>query len=229
MLLAVLRDQSQSHVLHRPRTVAAARHALRPRSRPSRIAPRRRSTSTIRFVPSPAFRLSPRFRRGQAKSSTSSSLPCRDNRRTSSTVGPITGAAPARRPWIVWREHHVDDSLGRGLADGDRAHRPAVAEHRDHVGHLRQLLQAVGNVDHGRSPPSQAPHQLQQPIDLVVRQGRSRFVQQQHAGRETTSPWQSPPTAAGPCPSGLPWRERPGRCPDRRESSGPGDRRSANR
>ena len=69
------------------------------------------------------------------------------------------------------------NSLGRGRDDV-----AAVAEDRRDVAQLEHLVEAMAHEQHRHAASAQAPHDREQPLDLVRGERRGRLVEDEHAG-----------------------------------------------
>ena len=78
---------------------------------------------------------------------------------------------------------HVPHEGGRGQPAGrGRDDVAAVAEDRRDVAQLEHLVETMAHEQHRHAAGPQAPHDREQPLDLVRGEGRGRLVEDQHAG-----------------------------------------------
>ncbi len=78
--------------------------------------------------------------------------------------------------------HHADHFLARGLGGVDRADHVPVAQHRDLVGHMEDLVQLVRDKDDGNAAGGQVVDDRVEAIDLLLRQGRRGLVHDDDLG-----------------------------------------------
>ncbi len=75
-------------------------------------------------------------------------------------------------------DHPFDDLVERDVGDRrGRADGPAVAQHHDAIGDLRNLLHLVRDVAHADAGLPQAPDHAEKLGDFLVRQRRGRFIE----------------------------------------------------
>ncbi len=112
---------------------------------------------------------------------TSLKTPSRARSRTASSRSPCSLAAVFKRETVDRAADHVADEAVLGDF-GDRLRRdvPAVAQHGHAVGDAEDLVEPVGDVEHGDPALLQRAGDRQQPVDLVRRQRRGRLVHDQH-------------------------------------------------
>ena len=106
--------------------------------------------------------------------------------------GAVDGALRAGRDGLELVEHaadHLGDQVGAGQVFGAvLADELAVAQHRDAVGDLVDLVQEVADEQDGDALVAQVPDDREQPVDLVAVQARRRLVEDQHPGVEDHRP-----------------------------------------
>jgi hypothetical protein len=66
-------------------------------------------------------------------------------------------------------DDEADEFVGIGVAHGLLADEAPVAHHHDPIGDAKDLVEAVRDIDHADAPAPQAPHRLEQTLDLVGR------------------------------------------------------------
>ena len=81
-------------------------------------------------------------------------------------------------------DHLAYEQLVVRLGDKACGDVPAVAEHGDAIGDAEHLVETVADEQHGDAAPTQLADLVEQPVDLVRRQRRRRFVHDQHSGVE---------------------------------------------
>jgi hypothetical protein len=74
-------------------------------------------------------------------------------------------------------DHHAHHPRLVGLRGVDHADHRAVAQYRHPVGHLEDLGEPVRDVDDGAAVVAQPPDELEQRLDLLLGDGRGRFVE----------------------------------------------------
>ena len=77
--------------------------------------------------------------------------------------------------------HHGDDLVAVGLLGVDAADVLAVAQHRQPVGDLKDLLHAVGDVNDAHALGRESANHPEQLLRLRLGDGRGRFVHDQYA------------------------------------------------
>ena len=102
-------------------------------------------------------------------------------RRRSSVGRGARAAVGALRARHALADDQVDQPVLVELRLRPRADDPPVAQHRDPVGELRQLLQAVRDVDDAEPLLDGPADQAEQPLDLGVRERRRRLVEEEDA------------------------------------------------
>ncbi len=81
-------------------------------------------------------------------------------------------------------EHRLDQPHPREVRGRPGADEPAVAQHRDPVGHRVDLVEEVGDEDDAQSLSGKPAHHAEQDLDLVRVEARRRLVEDQHPGRQ---------------------------------------------
>ena len=79
-------------------------------------------------------------------------------------------------------DHHADQVAARHLVHAPGPDQHAVAQGRHAIGDLRQLFEAVGNVDDADAVRLQVADDPEEPVDLLVAQRGRRLVHDQDAG-----------------------------------------------
>ena len=74
-------------------------------------------------------------------------------------------------------DDEANELVGIGLAHGLLTDEAPVAHHNDPVGDAKDLVEAMRDIDHADAAAPQAPHRLEQTLDLVGRQACGRLVQ----------------------------------------------------
>ena len=77
------------------------------------------------------------------------------------------------------RRHHLPE---RDVGDAVRGCHPAVSQHRHSVADLEHLVQMMGDVEDSDATTLEAADDLEEAVDLLRRQGCSRFVQDEDSG-----------------------------------------------
>ena len=76
-------------------------------------------------------------------------------------------------------DHQPNDGVGADLQLIERAHQPAVAQHRDTVAERVNLVHAMRDVDDGEPFDAELADQREQPLALTRRQRGGRLVHDQ--------------------------------------------------
>ena len=82
----------------------------------------------------------------------------------------------------VLADHRGDQLEARQLGDGVLAHEAAVAQHRDAVGDLVDLVEEVGDEQHGDALVTHPPDHGEQLLDLAPVQRRRGLVEHEDPG-----------------------------------------------
>ena len=93
--------------------------------------------------------------------------------------GRIGGDRDRRREHVLDRStgHQPDELHSGGVGDGEPArHRPAVLQHGDAVADLADLLQTMGDVDHGDAGGGELPDDMEEVLHLFAVEHRRRLV-----------------------------------------------------
>ena len=81
-------------------------------------------------------------------------------------------------------DDHGEEVSVRDLGDGERPAELSVAQDGDAIGDLAHLAQPVRDVDDGRSRRGQAADSAEEELDGVLRERRSRLVEDQEPRRD---------------------------------------------
>ena len=87
----------------------------------------------------------------------------------------------AARQVDVLADHHRRERLRGQVGDVARADDAAAAQDRDAVGDVEDLVHPVRHVQDARAAAADLAHDLEQPLDLGVRQDRGRLVEDEDA------------------------------------------------
>ena len=77
-------------------------------------------------------------------------------------------------------EHHRNELQPRQLRSRGRPDQPAVAQHRDPISDLIDLVEEVGDEDNRDAMGLEIAHDLEQNLDLVGVETGGRLVEHQH-------------------------------------------------
>ena len=75
----------------------------------------------------------------------------------------------------------MDDVRFRELRGRPFRDQPPVAQHRHAVGELAHFGHPVRNIDDADAFVPEPPHHAEEPLGLLLRQGRGRLVEREHA------------------------------------------------
>ncbi len=144
------------------------------------VTPKIVSATLLR--PEPTRPATPRISPARTSNETSWKTPLRVRSLTDSTTSPI-GTASFGNIWVISRPTIMRMMSSRVTSlGGVRADILAVAEHRELVGDLEQLVHLVGDVDDAFALRPQVADDLEQMRDLALGQRRGRLVHDQDVG-----------------------------------------------
>ncbi len=152
----------------------------RTRASSVRPAPTRPASPTI--SPAPTRRLTPAIRAAAQPTSRMREDVSRLELRAAFARSELRRPRHAESEIDVTADHQPHHAVARDLADRQRRHQPAVAQHRDAIGEGHHFLEAMRDVDAADAVRPQLAHQGEQPRRLDVGEGGRRLVEQEHLG-----------------------------------------------
>ena len=105
----------------------------------------------------------------------------RTRSRASSTGAPIGTAVFGKKGFDATPDHHLDEFGRAGLRHRPRSDVGAVAQHRDAVGDLEQLVEPMADVDDPDAAAFELADDVEQARDVALGQRGGRLVHDQDA------------------------------------------------